>query len=406
MCAKDFFMNEKLLIIAPRVPLFDQNSGDLRLFSILEILSNSYEITYLTRATPGEDESYIGRLKDLGIIVADGQSSFSRVLKADRFLAAVLEFYFVAEYYLPRIRILQPTCRIVIDSVDIAYRRLFLKYETTNDPEDLCKAEEAKERESDIYGKADTVITVSEEDGEFLRRDGGELHIRVIPNVHRIVSGGSAKNRNELVFVGGFSHDPNVDAMLYFCRSILPLIRKEVPDVKLTIVGSHPPDEVRSLADDTITVTGHVPTVSPYLSKSYISIAPLRYGSGMKGKIGEAMAHGRPVVTTSVGAQGMGLMDGTNVLIADTPEDFAKGVIQLIQDEKLYGRIQMHAVDHVKNHYTRDQVGRHLAEMMAELRMLRPKKMNVFEKTGFWTGYGLNRFRKKLQFSRPNLVKT
>jgi glycosyltransferase involved in cell wall biosynthesis len=326
------------------------------------------------------------------------------MLKRNRFLAAVLEVYVVGEYYLPRIRVLQPTCHIAIDTVDIAYRRLFLKYETTKHPEDLCKAEESKEREIAIYGKADTVITVSEEDGEFLRRDGGELHIRVIPNVHRIVSG-LGQNRNELVLSEG-SPRPECGRNALFLPFHFALIRKEVPDVKLTIVGSHPPDEVRSLTDDTITVTGHVPTVSPYLSKSYISIAPLRYGSGMKGKIGEAMAHGRPVVTTSVGAQGMGLMNGTNVLIADTPEDFARGVIQLIQDEKLYGRIQKHAVDHVKNHYTKDQVSQHLAEMMTELRMLRPKKMNVFEKTGFWTGYGLDRFRKKLQFSRPNLVKT
>jgi glycosyltransferase involved in cell wall biosynthesis len=104
-----------------------------------------------------------------------------------------------------------------------------------------------------------------------------------------------------MIFVGGFRHEPNIDAVVYFCEEILPRVKNVIPEARFTIVGSYPPVEVKNLNNEYITVTGHVSSTTPYLQESYVSVAPLRYGAGMKGKIGEAMAHGLPVVTTTKG---------------------------------------------------------------------------------------------------------
>lgn len=393
-------MEERLLFIAPSVPHYDQNSGDLRLFSILEIVSKSYEITFLAQSTdPQKDDRYISCLKDMGLTVLVGNYPLIKILQKNKFKAAILEFYFVAEYYLPRIRIIQPVCPIIIDTVDVHYFRLYLKYQITKEMNDLRKAEETKRRELDIYKKADIVITVTEEDANLLLKDCPNLPIRSVPNIHRLILSKNTPDRNKLVFVGGFSHDPNVDAVLYFCKDVLPLIRNVIPDVKFTIVGSNPPEQIKALSNDFIIVTGYVPSTTPYLQESYISVAPLRYGAGMKGKIGEAMAHGLPVVTTSIGAQGMGLVNGKNSMIADSAENFAAAIIELIQNESLHKTIQKNALDYIGNNYTDVQVGKQLENILLEIGHLPIKKVSFLEGGFFFFKYPLNLVKKKLNIA-------
>jgi len=398
-------MEGELLIIAPRVPQCDQNSGDLRLFSMLDILSKYYKITFFAnqRGDRGEFTGrYITRVRELGVNVPGENWSIWKVLRKEKYKAAIVEFYDLAENYLPRIKIMQPSCRIVIDSVDLNYYRLYLKYEVTRDKSDLQKAEETKKRELAIYRKAELVIAVTEEDARILRKDCPGLTLGIVPNIHRLVSPGNNAPKNELIFVGGFNHDPNVDAVLYFCRDILPLIREKVPEVKLTVVGANPPEEIKKLINDLILVTGYVPSVTSYLRKSYISVAPLRYGAGMKGKIGEAMAHGVPVVTTSVGAQGMGLLDRENTLIADNPESFAMAVVELMKNDILYRMVQKNAIEHVKNNYTAVQVSRQIQNILAELDDLPIRKMSLAEKGTFIYQYGLEKVRRKFQRGVPS----
>jgi glycosyltransferase involved in cell wall biosynthesis len=386
-------MEEKLLVIARAFPRFDQNSGDLRFFSLLKVLSPLYEITYWKpNGFEEPDGKYISSLRAVGIKVTSGDDyPFLDLLRNNKFSAAILEFYFMAEKYLPRIRLLQPKCPIIIDSVDVNYYRAFAKYGVTRNPEDLKKAEETKWREIEAYEKADAVITVTDEDAEVLRRDCTHIRTRLIPNIHLISLSDDIPDRNALIFVGGFSHDPNIDAVLYFCREILPRIRKVMPTIKFTIVGSDPPAEIKALGED---VTGYVPSTTPYLHHSYVSVAPLRYGAGMKGKIGEAMAHGRPVVTTSIGAQGMGLTNRKNVIIADSPEGFAESVVELIRNEELYKTIQVNAVEHVRMYYSEEQVEKQIHNVMSELRHCRVRRMLFSEKVFFFSKYARDLVRR------------
>lgn len=388
-------MQDNLLIIAPDITRYDMNSGDLRFFSLLKILSSLFQITYLTPVLKNSDEKYFCSLRDLGIrLLAGDKLAFANLMRGQRFCAVIFEFYRLVEYYLPRIRLLQPRCPIIIDSVDVAYYRAFAKYEVTKRFEDLREAERTKRLELESYRRADMVVAVTDEDAAVLTSDVPGLRVRIIPNIHSLHLSDKIPEKNRLVFVGGFSHAPNIDAVLHFCNEIMPLIREEVHGIKVDIVGSNPTSEVYALTSEHINVTGHVPSITPYLHNSYISIAPLRYGAGMKGKIGEAMAHGRPVVTTPIGAQGMGLKHRENILISDSPAGFAECVMELIENEELYKKIQRNGIKYIEENYTIEQVRKHVNRIVEELESLRPGRLSFRENVNFFLTYAKERMRK------------
>ena len=135
------------------------------------------------------------------------------------------------------------------------------------------------------------------------------MRLGVVPNMHPVqpvgcLGDGSEREPDTLLFVGNFLHQRNFDAGLFFCEAVLPLIWKTAPSVKLRVIGAPAPDCIRALTCDRIEIFVHVPDIEFYLRRSKISIAPLRYGGGMKGKVGEALAAGLPVVTTAFGAEG------------------------------------------------------------------------------------------------------
>jgi hypothetical protein len=138
---------------------------------------------------------------------------------------------------------------------------------------------------------------------------------------------------HSLSFVGGFRHTPNVDAVSWFIEEIFPLIQAKVPDVVFRIVGSHVPPEIESLRGRPgIEIVGFVEDTTFWLDEAAVSVAPLRYGAGMKGKVTEALSAGVPVVTTSIGAQGLGATSGLHLCIADTAKDFAETVVAALAD--------------------------------------------------------------------------
>jgi glycosyltransferase involved in cell wall biosynthesis len=144
-----------------------------------------------------------------------------------------------------------------------------------------------------------------------------------------------------LIFTGSMDWLPNEDAMLYFCRDVMPAIRAEVPDATLTIVGRTPTPAVKKLAEaHGVTVTGRVDDVRPYMRDAAVYIVPLRIGGGTRLKIFEAMAMGKAVVSTTIGAEGLPVTDGEHVLLADEPTTFARAVVHLIRDTEHRRRLE------------------------------------------------------------------
>jgi len=155
-----------------------------------------------------------------------------------------------------------------------------------------------------------------------------------------------------LVFTGSMDWLPNEDAMLFFARDVLPLVRAEEPNVRLTIVGRAPTPAVQKLADDlAITVTGRVDDVRPHVEQATVYVVPLRIGGGTRLKIFEAMAMGKSVVSTTVGAEGLPIEPGRHALVADEPQTFARAVVQLIRDHRRRAQLEHAARDLVMNRY-------------------------------------------------------
>ncbi|PID58038.1 hypothetical protein CSB45_04940 [candidate division KSB3 bacterium] len=170
----------------------------------------------------------------------------------------------------------------------------------------------------------------------------------------RVFHPGSGEyDSHNLVFTGAMDYFANIEAMQYFCHDILPRIRKEIPDVSLSIVGSKPSEAVRQLAEELpgVTVTGFVESVLPYLHKAAVFVAPMRIARGVQNKILEAMAAGVPVVISSLGFEGLTATPGRDVFVEDDAKDFARQVISLIRDAALRRTVAERARKCIEDHY-------------------------------------------------------
>lgn len=172
---------------------------------------------------------------------------------------------------------------------------------------------------------------------------------------------------NTLVFTGTLSYIPNSDAALYFIDNILPIIKKQIPDVKLYIVGNRPPKSLIQKSSSDIIITGYVNDVRPYVWKSSIFIVPLRMGSGTRLKVLEAFAMKKPVVSTTIGAEGIETTNGENILIADEPKNFAENIIRLLRDKQLQQNLATSGYELVKNKYDWNIIGQKLDDAYNEI---------------------------------------
>jgi hypothetical protein len=173
-------------------------------------------------------------------------------------------------------------------------------------------------------------------------------NVFVVPNIHHQYQGKlpDFEQRNGLLFIGGYRHPPNVDAVIWMCREIMPLIWQKQPNIKITLLGSNPPTKIKNLArDERIEVPGYIQDVEPYFLKSRVFVAPLRYGAGMKGKIGHSLSYGLPTVTTSIGAEGMGLTHDSDVLIADEVKDFVQFVLMVYNNYELWSLLSRNSLN-------------------------------------------------------------
>jgi len=227
--------------------------------------------------------------------------------------------------------------------------------------------------------KFDRCTTVSEEDKNLFLKANPRLKIDVIPNGVDIEKYQPLPLPPEnilpsLLFVGNMGYPSCVDAMLYFCAEIFPFILQAIPTMELWIVGRDPRSTVLKLNGGNIHVTGRVEDVIPYYQQSPICIVPLRAGGGTRLKILEAMALGRPVVSTTIGCEGLNVIDGENLLIADDPEQFANKIIHLISDQPLYQRITNNGRKLVEDQYDWDKVTGKLMQVYTE--MMEPQTLN------------------------------
>jgi O-antigen biosynthesis protein len=192
-------------------------------------------------------------------------------------------------------------------------------------------------------------VVVSPAEQQRLRRFGVPA-CWVVPTVHPRYSGArpSYSEREGLLFIGGYGHPPNVDAALWLCREIMPRVWESLPDVTVTLLGYNPPPEIRSLESSRVRVPGYVQNVDDYFLRSRVFVAPVRFGAGINGKIGQSLSFGLPVVTTPVGAEGIGLEDGISGLVARDATEFAAAVVRAYTQQCVWERLSEGAWSHLK----------------------------------------------------------
>ena len=243
----------------------------------------------------------------------------------------------VAPRYLHTVRRHAPGARVVYDAVDLHHlreeRRIALEGGA-----DLAAADAYRELELALVRACDATLVAASHERELLEELVPGADVAVLPMAHEsrdVVP--PAEGREGQLFVGGFAHDPNVDAALHLVGDLMPPLREELGDAaSLSIVGPDPPPEVAALAAGDVQVKGWVEDLDPLLDRARVSVAPLRYGAGMKGKVTQSMAAGLPVVTTSVGAEGLGAESGRDLLVADDDRAFVKAVADLHRDAELW----------------------------------------------------------------------
>jgi glycosyltransferase involved in cell wall biosynthesis len=189
----------------------------------------------------------------------------------------------------------------------------------------------------EIIGRFDIGLVCSEADRKFLLEQNCDLHLDLLPNGVDVesfsVDGNVQADPKRIIFTGNMSYYPNVDGANFLVQEVFPRVKQQIPGAKLFIVGQKPPRQIRSLADDDVTVTGFVEDIRTEYLRSSVAVSPIRFGAGTLNKVMEPLALGVPVVTTSVGLEGLGLRAGEEILIADDARSFADAVIRLLSDD-------------------------------------------------------------------------
>jgi sugar transferase (PEP-CTERM/EpsH1 system associated) len=386
----------KILFLSPTVPFPLTDGGRIRVFNLLKQIAKKSDVTLLALETQATDADGIAELRQLGIrvhLVPNAPTlprvSFGTLVKA--FLRR--QPITVARYDLPAYR--QKFRALIADQTfDLIHYEMFhtAQFRTeTNLPgvlsqqnvdsaiwRRLCSEtvnpfykftywtqQLAFQRyERVLSPKFDAVTCTSDIDAAVFQHHCAESAIKIIPNgvdVTHYLPDFSSEAPAHLIYIGSMDWYPNEDAVAFFADEVLPRIQEKVPDVAFSIVGGNPSVRVQKLAErDGVVVTGRVPEIKPYFAEATVFVVPLRIGSGTRLKILEALAMGKAIVSTTVGAEGLDLRDGEEIFIADEPIAFADAITRLLTDSELRRRIGENGRARVERDYDWRSIGEKL----------------------------------------------
>jgi hypothetical protein len=370
-----------LLIVADLLPLFDQASGGLRLKTLIDMMGVAgWSMIFASYAgldaQPGVLASAQGRAR---YETALRQAGVKQILygadEIDAYIAAsgqsltwaFLSFPAIAARFLPVVRSHCPETRVIYDMVDFHSVRLAREAQLNNDPKIREEAIRFQAIETACAAAADVTLAVTEDERSALLTLVPDAVVEVLPNVFEIPTDAPAgpENRAGLFFVGGFWHKPNSDAVRWFVKDIFPRLRREIPELVFSIAGANAGDEVLALAREPgVEVLGFVEDLEPLYRRHRVFVAPLRYGAGMKGKVGQSLAYGLPVVATSIGAEGMGLQNDLHLLVADDEDAFAAQILRLLKDNELWARLSTNGREHLRKRYSVEAVRDHMGAIL------------------------------------------
>lgn len=345
----------RILVLDHCTPTPDQDAGSITAFNIMRLLrALGYKVTFIPEDNFVHVPRYTADLQRIGVEVQylPFCSSVKQHFEHDPHYDAVLIFRVgAASRHLELVRSMCPQAKVIFHTSDLHFLREQRRADVAGGASGN-EGERIKQLELRIMRAVDRVIVHSDVEQQILHDEGID-HVSLFAWAIEIPgSTAGFAGRSGVAFVGGYQHPPNVDAAIHFAQDVLPLIHRDVPDLTFHVVGSLPPPEVRGLAGEHVKVTGYVPDLAPVLDSVRLSVVPLRYGAGIKGKIGTALSHGLPVVSTTMGVEGMNLERDVNVVVADGPEAFARAVVDLYRDPVRWAALADEGLAFVRRNYS------------------------------------------------------
>lgn len=349
-----------ILIIDALTPDPTRDSGSQRLVNIMRLLRElGWHVTFMAdnRRSNQSEIAYLGSLGVRVLCKPWAPALPTWLAREGKTLDAVMLCrHYVAPPHLPLVRKLAPKAKVLFDTVDLHFLREKRAAEHDDNPALARQADASRQAELALIRACDVTFVVSPIEQKLIATEVPEARVELLSNVHELFGRTQPfEDRHGLVFVGGFAHPPNIDAVNWLVRDIYPRVRATRPDIKLHLIGDIPESEHQRLAGPGIRIHGRVDDLTPWMVGCRVSVAPLRYGAGVKGKVNMAMSHGLPVVATSMAAEGMSLVDGENVLLADDGENFAAAILRLHEDGALWLRLSDAALDNIRHHFSFDK---------------------------------------------------
>lgn len=347
----------RMLLIDAVTPQPDHDSGSVRIVAIMKLLLEmGYHVTFVPQNLAWNGD-YSRALQQMGIEVLHAPP----VESIEGWLAEngdSLDLVFASRHYvlaplLKTIRRACPEATLAFDTVDLHFLREEREAELSGSRRMAEQARRSRKQELMLAQKSDITLVVSEMERVLLGELLPDVPVDVLSNVHQVHGRSRGfEQRAGLLFVGGFQHVPNVDAAIWLIEEIFPRVRKQLPDVELHLIGSRMPPEIADISVPGVRVHGFVPDLDPFLESCRLSVAPLRYGAGVKGKVNQAMSHGLPVIATNCAAEGMFLKHGRDVMIGDSAEDFAAATLQAYTDSELWLRLSNGGLANVEQQFS------------------------------------------------------
>src|SRR5712671_3919411 len=381
-----------ILLVHEILPHFDCSGSDLRLFeSVREIIAQGHTLTFLAR--DGRNyHRYAPPLQALGVTVISDDAdrmrhigndartawSFRDLLEREQFDVAILFHWFwsgvsVPEHYLDDIRLWSPATRILVLSDDRHGERERRSWLLTALLSDLERGNDFEQREMDIYARADLLLYITETDRRHFLSLQPDLQTEHFPLIAETgAPGGVFNDREGVLFLGNFENLANRDALQWLLGEVWPLVNKVAPDIKLYVAG-HGADPALAKDHPEVIWLGKVPELAPAFAARRVFAAPIRYGTGIITKNMHALAHGLPIVTTTVGAEGMQLIHGQHALISDDAHTFADCIVRLYHDESLWDTISQQGCAFIRSEFSLPHLQSQIRKVLARAAAIQPK---------------------------------
>jgi GT2 family glycosyltransferase len=366
------YASRKVLYVDASTPTPDKDSGSVDAFNYMKMLRNwNFEVTFIP-ANLAYFGKYTEALQEIGVecLYSPYCKGVGDYLKknGDRYDLVVLSRLPVAAEFIDRVRKVAPQAKIIFNTVDLHFLRAKREAELKGSIKEKNAARKTEEVEIGVMRKADHTLVVSEAEYELLRRFYPDILVSLVSIPREIPGLGSPyEDRRDIVFIGGLTRSPNVDAVEYFLSEIWPIVSNSLPDVRFMIVGAGAPDSILSFSGRNIVVRGHVEKLGDIFDHCRLSVAPLRFGAGVKGKIVTSLSYGVPCVATRIAIEGMGLMPGENILLAETAEEFASAVIETYTSPGIWYKLSRNGLEIVNEKFSLASIQLAFGEVLESL---------------------------------------